>query len=70
VLVGGRNCPLYAEREPLDLLALKAEMSLAEARGQARAKDLQLALLLRQPELDAVPIEPCGLVSLARLDRG
>ena len=45
-------------------------MRFAEARGEARAEDLQLAMLEREPEFDAVPVKPRGLVPLARRDGG
>ena len=53
------------EGQPLDRIALQAEVRFAEARGEARAEDLELAMLLRQPELDAVPVEPRRPVAFA-----
>ncbi len=44
-------------------------MRFAEARGEPGAEDLELAMLARQAELDAVPVEPSGLVPLIRRDR-
>src|SRR3712207_7219608 len=49
--------PFDREGQPLDILAFEAEMRLAKARGQARAQDLELAPLPRQPEFDAVPVD-------------
>ena len=70
VLVGRVDRPLDREGQPLDLVALEAEMRFAEARGEPRAEDLQLAMLPREPELDAVPVEPRGAVAFAGGDRG
>src|SRR3954468_23809024 len=61
--------PLDRERQSLDLAALKAEMRLAEAGGETRAEDFEFLKFLREPELDAVPIEPCGPMSLIGCDR-
>ena len=69
MLVGRMHGPLDREGQPLDRVAFKAEVRFAEARGEACAEDLELAMLLRQPELDAVPVEPSCAVPLARRDR-
>src|SRR6185369_17320033 len=57
------------EGQPLDRAALQAEMRFAEARGETGAEDLQLAIFEREPELDAVPVKPGGLVTLVCRDR-
>ena len=44
-------------------------MRFAEARREARAEDLELAVLLREPELDAVPVEPRRPVPFAGRNR-
>src|SRR5689334_1917060 len=44
-------------------------MRFAEAGREARAEDLQLAALPREPELHAVPIEPGGAMALSGFDR-
>src|SRR4051812_41974734 len=61
--------PLDRERQSLDLVALKAEMRLAEAGGETRAEDLEFPNFLREPELDAVPVQARGFVSLIGRDR-
>jgi len=53
------------EGKPLDRIALEAEVRFAEARREPRAEDLELAMLLRQPELDAMPVEPRCPVAFA-----
>src|SRR5207253_6700115 len=58
------------EGQPLDGLALQAEMRLAEARGEPRAEDLQLTLLARQPELHAVPVNTRCALAFSSHDRG
>src|SRR4051794_5242597 len=59
----------HGEGQSLDRVAFQAEMRLAEAGRQARAEDLELARLARQPELDAVPVEPRRAMPLAGGDR-
>src|SRR5258705_8215861 len=61
---------LDREGQPLDRVALQAEMRFAKARRESGAEDFQLAMLLGQPELDAVPVKPRGAVALARSNRG
>src|SRR3954454_8408278 len=61
---------LHREGQSLDRIALQAEMRFPEARGEARAENLELAAFLRQPELDAVPIEPRRAMTLAGGNRG
>ena len=57
VPVGGAQRPLDREGQSLDLAAFQAEMRLSEARREAGAQDLQLAILAGQAELDRVPVE-------------
>src|SRR5690242_13213623 len=69
MLVGSAHCPLDREGQPLDIVALQAEMRLAEAGGEPCAEDLQLSAFLGQPELHAVPVEARHPFPLARGNR-
>jgi hypothetical protein len=70
VLVRGVHRPLDREWNPLDSVALETEVGLAETRGKPRAQDLEFALLEREAELDAVPVNPSDSVTLAGGDGG
>src|SRR5205814_1987476 len=49
--------------------AFQTEVRLAEAGSEARAEDLQLAMLIGESELDAVPVDASDAVPLAGFDR-